>query len=435
MSLLRRFAPLLVSVAVIGALGALGLRASAGANSKAEAMHRRDRETLQQTLAGLAHQYALFAFKEEMDLASTGPWSLKAGDPADRARLQAYVSHSAVLNYGAALVAIDKTPINAYATDPAGLPPASDAGYTPLVQGLLSQQPGLSAVMHAGTIPVVGLGVPVMVNGAPKAVLIAYFRTDQSALQTYIEQLHYGSTGKALLVDSMGVAVVAGDRSLIGHQVDNPTILHAVDTQRPGFLETDVHGTRTAVSHAPLGLGGWTSMTEQSASEFYGPLKSSRHLIDLSLVAVLAVAALALAVLTHRRQVAVRRSEERFQSLARNAFELVTVTDMKGAILYESPALERVLGYTPEERLGRNGIDFIHPDDRGRTVDVLTRAIDSPGVPMQLEIRGQRADGEWRWLEVFVTNLVDDPSVGGIVANQRDITERRAFQEQLTRQA
>ena len=77
MSMLRRFAPLLVSVALVGALGAVGLRASAGANNKAETMHRRDRETLQTTLAGLGKQYTLFAFKEEMDFASTGPWSLR----------------------------------------------------------------------------------------------------------------------------------------------------------------------------------------------------------------------------------------------------------------------------------------------------------------------------------------------------------------------
>src|SRR5436853_5580966 len=176
MSLLRRFAPLLVSVAVVGALGAVGLRASAGANSKAEAMHRRDREALQTTLAGLGKQYALFAFKEEMDFASTGPWSLRPGDPNDLARLKGFVARSAVLNYGAALVTTDKTPINVYATDPAGVPPASDAGYTPLVQGLVGSQPGLSSVMHAGTVPVVGLGVPVLVNGQPKAVLVAYFR-------------------------------------------------------------------------------------------------------------------------------------------------------------------------------------------------------------------------------------------------------------------
>ncbi|MBV8297415.1 MAG: EAL domain-containing protein [Acidimicrobiia bacterium] len=442
MSVFRRFAPLLVSVAVIGALGAVGLRASAGANSKAEALHRRDRVTLQTTLGGLSHQYTLFAFKEELDFASTGPWSLRPGDPSDQARLQGFVARSAVLNYGAALVAIDKTPITTYATDPAGLPPPTDAGYTPLVQGLLANGPGLSSVMHVGRVPVVALGVPVMVNGAPKAVLVAYFRADKSALQTYVEQLHYGKTGKAMLVDSMGVAVAAGDPAFVGRQIDSPTILHAIDTQRTGFLETDVHGTSTAVSYAPLGIGGWTSITTQASDEFYGPLTNAHNLIDYSLVAVLAVAALALAVVTHRRHVAakreeeaLRRSEERFQSLARNAFELVTVFDGEGTILYESPAVERVLGYRADERLGQDGFDYIHPEDQGRARDIAARALENPGTPVQLEMRGLRADGEWRWLEVWITNLLDDPSVSGIVANQRDITERRAFQEQLTKQA
>ncbi|HEV3353905.1 MAG TPA: EAL domain-containing protein [Acidimicrobiales bacterium] len=442
MSLLRRFAPLLVSVVVIGALGAVGLRASAGANSKAEALHRRDRVTLQTTLAGLGRQYTLFAFKEEFDFASTGPWSLKPGDPSDQARLKGFVGRSAVLNYGAALVAIDKTPINLYVTDPAGVPPPTDPGYTPLVQGLLAQQPGLSGVMHVRDIPVVALGVPVMINGQAKAVLVGYFRADKSALQTYVSQLHYGVTGRALLVDSMGLAVASGDPTMIGRQVQTPEILHALDTQRTGFLETDVHGTKTAVSHVPLGLGGWTSITTQASNEFYGPLKSAHNLIDYSLVAVLAAAALALTVLTHRRHVAVRReeealrrSEERFQSLARNAFELVTVFDSEGTIVYDSPAIERVLGYGADERIGQNGFDYMHPEDQGRARDILAKALATPNVPVQLEVRARRRDGEWRWLEVWITNLLQDPSVAGIVANQRDITERRAFQERLTRQA
>src|SRR5947209_3017022 len=201
MSLLRRFAPLIVSMVVVGALGAVGLQASAGANSKAEALHGRDRQTLQETLGGLTHQYLLFAFKEEFDFASTGPWSLRPGDNADRTRLQEFVTDSTFLNYGAALVALDKSPLSVFATDPSGVPPSSDAGYTPLVQALLAQQPGVSSVMHTGTIPVVGLGVPVVVDGTPKAVLVAYFRADKSPLQTYTVGLHYGKTGRGGVVD------------------------------------------------------------------------------------------------------------------------------------------------------------------------------------------------------------------------------------------
>src|SRR3954453_5974554 len=98
MALLRRFAPLLVSVGLVVALGAVGLLASASANTKAEGLHRRDRQLLQQTLAGLGKQYVLFAVKEEYDFASSGSWNLKVGDRADLTRLQGYVSHSPLLN-------------------------------------------------------------------------------------------------------------------------------------------------------------------------------------------------------------------------------------------------------------------------------------------------------------------------------------------------
>src|SRR2546421_273870 len=228
MSLLRRFAPLIVGVVVVVALGAVGLRASAGANSKAEALHRRDRQTLQTTLAGLTHQYLLFAFKEEFDYASTGPWSLRPGDRADQGRLREFVSQSPLLNYGAALVGLEKTPLNVFASDPAGVPPASDAGYTPLIQALMAQQPGVTSVMHAGDIPVVGLGVPVTVGGTPKAVLIAYFRADKSPLETYTVGLHYGKTGKGGVVDSTGTFVAAGDAKLVGRRLTDGSVVRGL---------------------------------------------------------------------------------------------------------------------------------------------------------------------------------------------------------------
>ena len=442
MALLRRFAPLIVSVGVVVALGAVGLLASAGANNKAEALHRRDREVLQQTLAGLGHQYVLFAVKEEFDFASSGSWNLKVGDPADLARLQGYISQSPLLNYGAALMDLNSSPLSAYAVDSAGVPGPSDPGYKPMVAALLARQPGVSSLMKVGDIPVVGLAVPVMVAGTPRAVLVAYWRADSSPLQTYLEQLHYGKTGRGAVLDSNGDVVAATDKALVGHRFDDTSVLKRLPQQRSGFVVTPDRENNEAVSFAPLGIGGWSSVTEQSATEFFGPLKSGRQHIDLALLAVLAVAALALAVLNHKRHTAsereeeaLRRSEERFRSLVQNGFDVVSVYDADGTVVYDSPAIERVLGYTPEERLGQNAFDYLHPDDRGRARDIIVRVLETPRVLMQLEIRGRRSDGSWRWLEVGITNLLDDPTVGGIVANMRDITERRAFQEQLTHQA
>jgi diguanylate cyclase (GGDEF)-like protein/PAS domain S-box-containing protein len=136
-----------------------------------------------------------------------------------------------------------------------------------------------------------------------------------------------------------------------------------------------------------------------------------------------------------RAEDALRNSEERFRSLVQNGFDLVTVGDAKGTITYDSPAVERIFGYTTTERVGHAVFEYIHPDDHDRARDILARVLDAPRVLFRLEARCCRKDGEWRWIEVGVTNLLDDPSVCGIVANQRDITERRAFQEQLTHQA
>ncbi|MCU1450851.1 MAG: Diguanylate cyclase/phosphodiesterase with sensor(S) [Acidimicrobiales bacterium] len=442
MALLRRFAPLLVSVGVVVALGAVGLLASASANKKAEGLHRRDRQILQQTLAGLGKQYVLFAVKEEYDFASSGSWNLKVGDPADLTRLQGYVSHSPLLNYGAALMSLDNSALSVYAVDSVGVPGPSDPGYKPMVAALRAKQPGVSSVMTVGNIPVVGLAVPVMVDGTPRAVLVAYWRADSSPLQTYVEQLRYGKTGRGAVVDSNGDVVAATDKATVGHRYNDPSVVASLPKQRTGFVEITDHGDEESVSYAPLGIGGWSSLTEQSSAEFFGPLKTGRQRIDLTLFAVLAVAALALAVLNHKRHAAsrreeeaLRRSEERFRSLVQNGFDVVTVSDAEGTVLYDSPAIERVLGYTADERLGKSSFDYLHPDDRGRARDILARALETPRMLMQLEVRARRSDGSWRWLEMGITNLLEDPTVGGVVANMRDITERRAFQEQLTHQA
>src|SRR5207248_2027438 len=149
---------------------------------------------------------------------------------------------------------------------------------------------------------------------------------------------------------------------------------------------------------------------------------------DFSLVAVLAVAALALAVFSYRRQVAVRRSEERFQSLARNAFELVTVTDIKGTILYESPALERVLGYKPQERVGSKGLDYIHPD-------ALTGLPNRALFQNQLEVALARAARRQRTIAVLFVDLdrfkIINDSLGHDTGDDLLVAVARRLQESV----
>ncbi len=129
------------------------------------------------------------------------------------------------------------------------------------------------------------------------------------------------------------------------------------------------------------------------------------------------------------------RSEARFRSLVQNASDVIIVVDGDGTITYESPAAKRVLGYTPEERIGTSALAFVHPDDAERTGEILSLVRDRTGEFRTLEFRMCHADGDWRWVEVTATNLLDDPSVMGIVGNYRDITERKALEDQLAHQA
>ena len=130
-----------------------------------------------------------------------------------------------------------------------------------------------------------------------------------------------------------------------------------------------------------------------------------------------------------------QRSEERFRSLVRNASDGVVVLGADGLIRYESPAVERILGRSPEAGIGKPGTTDIHPDDRAGVERRFAEVAAVGGAEAAFEFRARHADGSWRTLEAIGKNLLDDPAVGGIVVNYRDITERKALEEQLRHQA
>ncbi len=125
MRVIRRFVPLIVSVALVLGVGVLVYRESAGANTKAEAIHRSDRTVLQNTLAGLGNQYVLFSMKDMLDFVETHDLSLRPNDAGDRQLLHDFVARSATLDHGAALVGLDLSPVNAWSKAP-GIPPLGD---------------------------------------------------------------------------------------------------------------------------------------------------------------------------------------------------------------------------------------------------------------------------------------------------------------------
>ena len=130
-----------------------------------------------------------------------------------------------------------------------------------------------------------------------------------------------------------------------------------------------------------------------------------------------------------------RRSQERFRSLVQNSVDVNMILGADGQIEYESPAVERVLGFPADDRIGRSAFASIHPDDLGWGEQLLKDVVASPGVMVAGEFRIMHADGSWRWIEAVGKNLFDDPAVGGIVVNYRDITSRKTLEEELRHQA
>ncbi|MGH7011977.1 MAG: PAS domain-containing sensor histidine kinase, partial [Caulobacteraceae bacterium] len=124
---------------------------------------------------------------------------------------------------------------------------------------------------------------------------------------------------------------------------------------------------------------------------------------------------------------ALRRSEARYRLLADNATDLIVRTDRKGAILYMSPACQS-MGWEPEELIGRNCAEQVHPDDLPKLIESGERLWAGQNVvdPELNELRYRTRDGEWRWLQGAPKVIFDEDGRPSEVVNVlRDVTERR----------
>ncbi|MGH8976522.1 MAG: PAS domain S-box protein, partial [Acidimicrobiia bacterium] len=128
---------------------------------------------------------------------------------------------------------------------------------------------------------------------------------------------------------------------------------------------------------------------------------------------------------------AIRASEERLQALVASASDVISVIDAEGKLRYSSAVTTHVLGYPEGAGYGERIFDLVHPDDQPAIIDLFDRVRDVRGMLRPFEVRLQRADGSWMHAEVLANNLLDDPSVLGIVVTIRDITERKQAEDAL----
>jgi PAS domain S-box-containing protein len=126
--------------------------------------------------------------------------------------------------------------------------------------------------------------------------------------------------------------------------------------------------------------------------------------------------------------------EEYYISLIENSTDLITVVDKTGKILYESPPLERMLGYKISERLGKKTFENIHPDDVTRVKQYFKEIISQPGLTNKLTYRVKDKNGIYHYFESVGNNQVHNPLINGLIINSRDITERQKDREKISKQ-
>ena len=132
-----------------------------------------------------------------------------------------------------------------------------------------------------------------------------------------------------------------------------------------------------------------------------------------------------------RAQEALSRSEQYAQQLVEHTRDIIMIIEADSTIRYASPAIERILGYTPQERIGHSIFELVSPDDLPRIRSTFRESLAQGLSSRLMEARTRHRDGSWRVLEINASNLLREPAIAGILLNTRDITERKLAEEKL----
>lgn len=121
-------------------------------------------------------------------------------------------------------------------------------------------------------------------------------------------------------------------------------------------------------------------------------------------------------------------SEARFKALHRNSSDVAIVVNAKGKMTYVSPALRALFDRSPEEVLFSSGLEFLDPADIPVVRQAFARVLAEPSERVRVQARTRDRSGIEHWVEMVLSNALDDPAIAGIVTNVRDITDRKKIE-------
>ena len=121
----------------------------------------------------------------------------------------------------------------------------------------------------------------------------------------------------------------------------------------------------------------------------------------------------------------VERTRKRLYALLENASEVIFIYNKDGIVTYTSPSIKHILGYDPDEMIGKNGFEIFSPEVNQKLKQAFITLINNPSEPITLEYVFKKQGEEEMWLETIGRNLLENPAINGIIFNTRDITVRK----------
>jgi PAS domain S-box-containing protein len=126
-----------------------------------------------------------------------------------------------------------------------------------------------------------------------------------------------------------------------------------------------------------------------------------------------------------------KNNEEKLQKLISNISDVIVILDNNGIITYKSSNITKQFGWAPDELIGRHSLFTVHPDDKKRVGDSLTKIFKQDSAIVQIEYNYFCKDGSYKPVELIAVNMVNDPVIKGVLANYKDITQRIQATEEL----
>jgi diguanylate cyclase (GGDEF)-like protein/PAS domain S-box-containing protein len=270
---------------------------------------------------------------------------------------------------------------------------------------------------------------PVQTNSGTPAMLLAglllYLASDLSTDITLL-QFGWGSTNWTDVIYVLAYVVIAF--ALARYYSKPPVIANESDNTARSQPFTYLPYFSVAVCYGLLGVVAVRRWPEPMSVLAVGGI------VITALVVIRQIAAVRENVRLLSEQ-SKRENEARFEALVQHSSDVITIVDPDTVIRYSSPTVLQIFGHSPNELEGKRLSDLVHPDDVPRTLSFFMSVLPPGAVTTPAEWRMRHHDGGWRDVEVIGTNLLDEPTVRGIVLNTRDISERKALQAELTHQA